>query len=243
MIKIGTFFFKYRNLVFPIFGLMIFIPSPRLFTPEQFGPGYFNIPMVTGLLIALCGQVIRALTIGLRYIVRGGKNKEVYADDLVTDGFFRHCRNPLYVGNIMMLLGVGILSNSLFFLAFIVPLFCFIYQAIVLAEENYLSMKFGDKYEAYKQQTRRWLPEMSGLMNTIRSMRFNWIRYVLSEYNTVYMLFLSIAIVMISFNPDLLALPRLLRFQLFGVTISLLTAVYLFVRYLKKSKRLLIKAD
>src|SRR5436190_6779835 len=106
MVKIGNFFFKYRNLVFPIFGLAIFIPSPPVFSERVFGPDYYAIPMMLGIPIALLGQLIRALTIGLKYITRGGKDKKVYADDLVTEGVFHHCRNPLYVGNILMLLGV-----------------------------------------------------------------------------------------------------------------------------------------
>ena len=79
------------------------------------------------------------VTIGLAYIIRGGKNKKVYAEDLVTTGIFAHCRNPLYVGNILMLAGVGILSNSLLYVVIMIPFFLFVYQAIVLAEENFLT--------------------------------------------------------------------------------------------------------
>src|SRR5688572_9921162 len=116
MVQIGNFFFKYRNLLFPIFALTIFIPSPELFTRETFGENYHLVPAVLGISIAIFGQVVRAATIGLKYIKRGGLDKKVYAENLVTDGIFNHCRNPLYVGNILMLSGVGILSNSLFFI-------------------------------------------------------------------------------------------------------------------------------
>jgi protein-S-isoprenylcysteine O-methyltransferase Ste14 len=112
MIAIGNFFFKYRNLLFPVIILLvIFIPSPPVFTEKVFGPTYYWIPVIAGIAIALFGQLIRAVTIGLKYMVRGGKNKEVYAEDLVTEGIFNHCRNPLYVGNILMLMGAGLISN------------------------------------------------------------------------------------------------------------------------------------
>jgi protein-S-isoprenylcysteine O-methyltransferase Ste14 len=238
MISIGNFFFKYRNLLFPIFGLSIFIPSPPLFSPETFGDNYYMIPLVLGLFIAFSGQLIRALTIALKYIVRGGKDKKVYANDLVTEGIFNHCRNPLYVGNILMLLGVGLLSNSLYFIVFVVPVFCFIYQAIVLAEENYLRGKFGPQYDVYASQVNRWIPRLQGLGTTLNSMTFNWKRYVSNEYNTVYLLCLSIYLVLVTHHPELVKMTRDEKIRLSITVIGVLSAIYLFVRYLKKSKKL-----
>lgn len=238
MIKIGNFFFKYRNLIFPIFGLSIFIPSPVLFSERVFGDSNFTIALVLGAIIAIAGQVIRALTIALKYIVRGGKNKEVYAQDLVTEGIFNHCRNPLYVGNILMLLGVGLMSNSLYFMIIVVPLFCFIYQAIVLAEENFLRGKFGPQYDLYTKKVNRWIPNFNGLAKTLGSMQFNWRRYIVNEYNTVYLLLVSMLIVTVVYYPPLANLPSNEKIQFFLTGFLLLSVVYLIVRYLKKSKKL-----
>ena len=96
-----------------------------------------------GTAVVLLGQIIRAMTIGLDYIIRGGRNRRVYAEDLVTTGIFSHCRNPLYVGNLLVLLGLGIAANSIYFVGILMPLFLLFYQAIVLAEENFLRNKFG----------------------------------------------------------------------------------------------------
>lgn len=238
MIAIGNFFFKYRNLIFPIFGLLIFIPSPPLFSESVFGPDFYAIPMISGLFIAITGQVIRALTVGLKYIVRGGKNKKVYAEDLVTEGLFHHCRNPLYVGNILMLAGVGLISNSLIFLIIMVPLFCFIYQAIVLAEENYLRGKFGPGYEEYTRNVNRWVPTLQGFPDTISSMKFNWRRYIINEYNTVYLLVVSILIVLVTHPPKLMNLHANEKMTIFGISFLLVSIMYLIVRWMKKSKRL-----
>ena len=135
MVAIGNFFFKYRNWVFILFYGALFIPSWPLFSPKQFGPDgyqdYYILPVSIGLFITCLGQLIRGLTIGLAYIVRGGKGGKPYAEGLVTDGIFNHCRNPLYVGNILMLLGVGILANSLVYVIIVIPVFLVIYQAIV----------------------------------------------------------------------------------------------------------------
>src|SRR5688572_11705985 len=123
MVEIGNFFFKYRNILFIFLYFLLFIPSPDLFSTTVWGESYFVYPIVMGLLVTVSGQVLRGATIGLAYIVRGGRDGKVYADQLVTEGMFRHCRNPLYVGNILMLLGVGILANSLYYVLFVIPVF------------------------------------------------------------------------------------------------------------------------
>src|SRR6186713_1349762 len=163
MIQIGNFFFKYRNLLFILLYLALFIPSSPIFSPEVFGPTYFLWPITIGLIVTITGQLIRGATIGLAYIIRGGKDGKVHAEDLVTSGIFNHCRNPLYVGNILMLTGVGILSNSIVYVFIVIPVFILIYQSIVLAEENFLSKKFGDAFTAYCGRVNRWFPSLTGI--------------------------------------------------------------------------------
>jgi protein-S-isoprenylcysteine O-methyltransferase Ste14 len=163
MITIGNFFFKYRNFLFIFLYLLLFIPSPHLFPVRYFGETYWVWPIIIGLSITITGQVIRGATIGLAYIVRGGKEGKVYAEDLVTSGIFSHCRNPLYVGNVLMLFGVGVLANSLVYVFVIMPLFFFIYQAIVLAEENFLRNKFGPSFDEYCRRVNRWVPNLSNI--------------------------------------------------------------------------------
>ena len=237
MISIGNFFFKYRNFVFPIFALTIFIPSPKIFTAEVFGLNYYMYPVILGLIIAFSGQVIRAATIGLKYIARGGKDKKVYADDLVTQGIFNHCRNPLYVGNILMLTGVGLISNSLIFMIIVVPLFSFIYQCIVLAEENFLRTKFGNEYDLYCEKANRWIPKLNGLSETFGSMKFEWWRYVTNEYNTIFNLFISIGIVSIIFVEPLVNMEQQDKLKFGLIYFFFFLFIYLFIRYLDKRNK------
>src|SRR5213078_1441858 len=142
MVKLGNFLFRNRNGIFPLFYLMLFVPSWEVF-PDPV------TAMVIGFSVTIIGQLIRVITIGLVYIIRGGKDRRVYAEDLVTTGIFAHCRNPLYVGNILILAGLGVASNSILFNCLATPLFLFFWQVIVLAEENYLRNKFGRQYEEY----------------------------------------------------------------------------------------------
>lgn len=233
MVQFGNFFFKYRNWIFIPLYLALFVPSIPLLTLEY---RYWLLPL--GLSITIAGQALRGATIGLAYIERGGRNKQVYASNLVTEGLFNHCRNPLYIGNILMLTGVGILANSWLYVLLFIPAFIFIYQAIVMAEEYFLRGKFGAEFDGYCQRTHRWLPDLRGLGKTFGGMRFNWKRYLVKEYNTLYVWLLGITLLLLYQYPELTGHDAALRNRLLFAIIPLLTLAYLSVRYLKKSGKM-----
>ncbi len=183
MIQLGNFFFRYRNLVFPfVFALMVFGEWLPLVEKGQVQTWM----LISGFLISLLGQLIRALTIGLDYIRRGGKKKAVYAENLVRSGIFAHCRNPLYLGNMMMIAGLGIMSNSLLFFVIGVPFFIIAYWSIIMAEEHFLRGKFGAEYTRYCSEVPRLFPRLAGLGKTVTGMRFHWKRLIHKEYQTFY---------------------------------------------------------
>jgi hypothetical protein len=136
--------------------------------------------------VALAGQSVRGMTIALKYIIRGGRDRRVYAEDLVTDGLYAHCRNPMYLGNILMISGVAITSNSWWCVLVVIPLFSFLYLAIIAAEQAYLQQKFGDAFRAYCQDVPGLLPRLHGLARTIGRMEFHWRRLLVKEYGTVF---------------------------------------------------------
>ncbi len=238
MIEIGNFFFKNRNFLFIFLYLLLFIPSPPLFSPEYFGEHYWLWPVIIGLIVTFSGQLIRGMTIGLVYIIRGGKNRNIYAENLVTEGIFSHCRNPLYVGNVLMLLGVGILSNSLIYVGIVMPFFFFIYHAIVLAEENFLRNKFGEAFNQYCSHVNRWIPNFTGLSQTLSGFSFNWRRWLLKEYNTQFVWLTGIALILFFKYPQITGGNDELRNMLFGLTMLILIGYYFTIRYLKKSKKM-----
>ncbi|WP_211480983.1 methyltransferase family protein [Arcticibacter eurypsychrophilus] len=238
MISIGNFFFKYRNYLFIFLYLALFIPSPDIFTESDLGPNYYILPVTLGLIITISGQLIRGLTIGLAYIVRGGLNKKVYADKLVTEGIFNHCRNPLYVGNILMLFGVGILSNSILFVGILMPIFLFIYQAIVLAEENFLRNKFGADFNNYCSRVNRWWLSLKGIGSTFASMRFNAKRWILKEYNTQFVWLVGITLILLLNYPEITSGDTDFRNVLIAAFLVGLVLLYIFVRYMKKSGKM-----
>jgi protein-S-isoprenylcysteine O-methyltransferase Ste14 len=192
LVALGNFLFHHRNKLFPVFYLLLFVPAPAV-------TARVGVIMAAGFAVAALGQAIRVGTIGLKYIIRGGRGRRVYAQDLVTEGIFAHCRNPLYVGNILIVAGLGLMSNSLLFNLLATPLFVFMYMAIVSAEEAFLRGKFGAAYDAYANDVNRWLPRFTGLGETFASMRFNWRQVVIREYTTTY-IWLSAAVLLVMKN-------------------------------------------
>lgn len=231
MVKLGNFLFHYRNFLFPIFYFCLFLPSPTLLSN-------YWVAVSVGLAIVLLGQVIRGMTIGLDYIIRGGRNRRVYAEDLVTTGIFSHCRNPLYVGNLLVLLGLGIVANSLYFVGILMPLFLLFYQAIVLAEENFLRNKFGNGYDDYTKDVNRWWFSSKGLGETLSSASFKWRRFLLKEYNSTYIWMVG-ALFLIAkhqYFENSQLIDQNTPYYL--AALLLITIAYLYIKFLKKTKRL-----
>ncbi len=177
MVSIGNFFFRYRNQLFPvIFVLGVIVVST----------GYHASWLGLGLGVAMLGQLVRAAVIGLAYIKRGGMNKKVYAENLVTSGIFGVCRNPLYVGNILIILGLLLVAGSPLLLLVGSIVFGFIYQCIIYAEETYLLEKFGSAYQDYCQDVPRWIPNFSQLHSATEGMQFNLSRVIAKDYSTFF---------------------------------------------------------
>ena len=79
------------------------------------------------------------------------------ASQLVTDGFFKITRNPMYLGMLLFLLGLSIYNGLIVGLVFL-PLFIgYITFFQIIPEENAMIKIFGEDYKAYMKKVRRWI--------------------------------------------------------------------------------------
>ena len=155
MIRLGAIFFKYRDLLFPLVLFALALGTrPRCSSATR---ARTRCSTSLGVRWSPCGQAIRALAIGLAYIRRGGKNKQIYAKSLVVGGIFAHCRNPLYVGNLLGIVGLMLIHNGIWMYAIGVPFFVLAYVSIVAEEERYLRGHFGAEYDEYCRRVPRLL--------------------------------------------------------------------------------------
>ncbi|MDC4206862.1 MAG: isoprenylcysteine carboxylmethyltransferase family protein [Candidatus Manganitrophus sp.] len=192
----GAFFFRFRNGLFPVIFLLVAI----FVRPAFFAESRDLDPFITGigLLLALSGEIVRCLTIGLVYIVRGGRGGRVYAKNLVTEGIYAHTRNPMYVGNLLLALGFCLMYGSPWMYLIVFPSFILVYVSIVFEEERFLGEQFGEQYGEYVRNTNRFLPKLSGLSETLRQHRFDWKKVITKEYGTLFGFFVGASIVLMA---------------------------------------------
>ena len=184
LIPIGHFFFRTRDLVFPVV-LLTLAFSTR---PLVIG-GDWRLDRrldAAGFVVASIGELLRVAVIGFAYITRGGRNRRIVADSLVQTGIFAHSRNPLYLGNLLIVAGLAIMHGSWWFYLVGFPFFVFAYVAIVCAEEEFLERKFGAAYEDYCRRVNRFIPSIRGLRRTLAPMTFDWKKVVRKEYGTPF---------------------------------------------------------
>jgi len=110
-----------------------------------------------GIITVLCGITMAAISAGM--FRRAGTGIEPFdeATTLVTIGFYRFSRNPMYMGMFLVLLGVAFLMGAVGALL-PVPVFVLIIRNnFVLGEERFLEAAFGQHYLDYKSEVRRWI--------------------------------------------------------------------------------------
>lgn len=117
--------------------------------------------LISGFLLALCGEALRFWGVS----IAGSETRAtgtVGGSRLVVAGPFAYVRNPLYLGNIILYSGIGVMANALLpwliVIAFIY--FVFQYSLIVAGEEEYLSQTFGEEYIEYRRNVPRFIPRL-----------------------------------------------------------------------------------
>ena len=156
------------------------------------GVVYFNYPYgshfldelweVLCLLISLSGLFVRVLTVGFAASHTSGKNtREQIASDLNTTGMYSVVRNPLYLGNFLMVMGVMLFLRVWWVPVIYVLMFALYYERIIFAEEMFLRRKFGTRYLDWASHTPAFLPRFSGWQSP--NLPFHWRRVLRREYH------------------------------------------------------------
>jgi len=142
--------FKYRSYApIPFLVVMVWKAEP-------------SIPsMIAGFLIAALGEALRFWGVS----IAGSETRTtgtVGGTYLITNGPFAYVRNPLYVGNMLLYAGVGVMAMALFpwLLIIAVVWFYIQYTLIVSKEEEYLTERFGKEYDHYCRYVSRFLPRL-----------------------------------------------------------------------------------
>ena len=118
-------------------------------------------PIRVTLAVLPCGVGI-ALIVAARRAFRSAGTTWLPSDPagttrLVTSGVFRFSRNPMYLGMLLVLLGLAFALSSPLALALTAPFVLYLNRFQIRPEERALSAAFGDGYRDYAERVRRWL--------------------------------------------------------------------------------------
>jgi len=166
--------FQYRSYTpIPFLVVMVIVARPTV------------LSLVGGFLIVVCGEFIRLWGVA----IAGSETRTtgpVGGTYLITQGPFSFVRNPLYVGNMLMYFGVGLMSNTPILATSALLFFFFQYSLIVSLEEEYLVRTFAGEYVKYTKAVPRFIPTLSRYQggNTLQP-ELDWKRGVTSEKRTL----------------------------------------------------------
>lgn len=155
--------------------------------------------LLAGFPVVLIGELIRIWAVS--YAGSETRTTEgVGGSNLVTQGPFSIVRNPLYIGNILIYTGLGIMSFALFpyIQVFALLFFSFQYYCIILNEEDYLRIAFGENFSVYLKSVNRFAPFKSEIPDSIKSsLKFDLKSGLKSETRSLQSIVISVTIIVI----------------------------------------------
>ena len=109
--------------------------------------------------LSLAGLAVRAAAVGCKPRGTSGRNRRVQnAHELNTTGLYSVVRHPLYLGNALMWTGIAIFPRGWVAAVFVGAFFWVLYERVMLAEEDFLRLKFGAEYERWAERTPAFIP-------------------------------------------------------------------------------------
>lgn len=119
-------------------------------------PASFPLDIFGWVLIA-AGGGLDLWAVSLFWRAKTAINPYQSTTTIVARGPYRFTRNPMYLGFLLLLAGIGLIQLNAWMLVMTVPLVLFLRYGVIAREERYLEDKFGDGYRRYKASVRRWL--------------------------------------------------------------------------------------
>jgi len=135
---------KEKRIINAVFLPMIVSFIYAVFLPLRFGTAW----LYSGLVVYLFGV---ALSIGA--VLNFATSPK---DKVITKGLYSISRNPVYIGLILMQVGLGIICSSWVYLLLTLVLLILLNENLS-AEERYCLYRYGDSYRQYKNKTPRWI--------------------------------------------------------------------------------------
>ena len=187
---IRKFFFKYRS----------FTPTPIALMIIYFA-GANSSYRVAGTILLLLGEGIRIWAVS--HAGGATRTRDVGAPSLCTSGPYAQTRNPLYVGNMLMYVGIVLIAgmpNELFAAIVTTVFFIVQYSLIISLEEETLDKLFREEYSEYKQNVPPIFPKLKPWRGGKNRKPATILQTLKTEKRTLQNVFLIILFIFIRIN-------------------------------------------
>lgn len=132
--------------------------APSIARGEPQAVMFTRIVIAAGALLVFLGAALR--TWGAAFLrTEVVHDTEQHSEALVADGPFRYTRNPLYLGNLPVAAGIGVLASRSGFIFLVLANWIFVYR-LILREEESLQKTQGEPYRAYCREVPRFWPAL-----------------------------------------------------------------------------------
>jgi len=235
--KQGEFLFRHRSYL-PLLTAPLVIAA--LLDPQYSRPLFSGFSGGLWKTICICisfaGLGVRSLVAGYVPLGTSGRNTErQVANSLNTKGMYSLVRNPLYLGNFLIILGLLFFTQVWWFALAGIAIFWIFYERIIFTEEEFLRQKFGTVFVDWSLKTPVFIPKLSGWQKP--ELPYAWKIVLRREHSTQFGMVSALTVLGIA--ADLFTTPdhKVSNFWWFFWGTSLV--VYLVFRFLKKKTKVL----
>lgn len=167
----GKFFFKWRDkLPVPLVLAMLSFAKPS------------RITWLLGLPFVFMGESLRLW--GLMHIGPTTRTRDICADKLVTSGPYAHCRNPLYLANLLKIIGFIIVAGNPIYALAVMVFYFTEFSTMIPYEESFLAEKFPEQHEKYRKVVPIFLPRLRSKYESENKSFFSFSEALKSERKT-----------------------------------------------------------
>ena len=184
--KSGAWLFQHRSFL-GLAGFPLLIAGLKSFSYIHHSHQITEEWQLLCFFVSLSGLALRIFTIGFVPKRTSGRNTHrQVAETLNTTGIYSLVRNPLYLGNYLIMLGFAMFFHLLW-LVIIASFICALgYHAIVCAEEAFLRKSFGKQFDDWSSRTPAFIPRLSGWVPP--KLHFCWRTVCRREYTAFFLI-------------------------------------------------------
>lgn len=232
----GNYFFRWRSYL-PLITIVIFFSALPHFSYPLSSHNLDVAWEIFCLAVSFLGLFIRVITVGYTPQKTSGRNtkKGQVADCLNTKGMYSIVRNPLYLGNFFMGLGISLFLR-IWWVSFIYALlFMIYYERIIFAEEQFLVKKFNKQYIEWASNTPAFFPKFSQWQTP--ELSFSFKKVLRKEYHG----FLGIILILFALEviSDLYIHHHFIFDFMWQCLVGSSIIIYVIIRFLHKKTSLL----